>query len=88
MPRLRFTRAEAESEAIRLATEFVAALPRSAPGRCIGAYPDRIAPKGRGSKHPVNWDVGFVFHPPGVAYLGGEVFVMVDLETQAVATRE
>ncbi len=87
MPRLGFTRAEAEAEAVRLATEFVAGLPGAASARCIGASADRSRSRSATGKHPVAWSVGFVFHPPGVVMDGGELFVAVDLETKVVTTR-
>ncbi len=88
MPRLRFTRAEAEAEATRRATQLVSGIPGAASSRCIGAIPDPLAPRGRSTKHPVSWIVAFVFHPPEVIIDGGELFVAVDLETGAVAIRE
>jgi hypothetical protein len=88
LPRLRFTREEAEAEATRLAIEFVAGLPGAASGRCTRTYPDSMAPTSRSSKHPVAWVVVFIFHPLEVRMDGGELFVTVDLETKAVAIRE
>lgn len=88
MPRLRFTRAGAEIEAIRLATAFVATMPGAGYARCIGAVADPFAPRSTSSKHPLVWSVRFVFHPPGVVMDGGELFVAVNLETRAVTTRE
>jgi hypothetical protein len=89
VPRLRFTRAEAEAEAIRLATEFVAGRPGVEPGQCVGAVPDSMAARSRCSKHPVAWVVVFkAAQPPGVVMDGGELFVRVNLETNAVASSE
>jgi hypothetical protein len=88
LPGLRFTRRQAEAEAICLSTEFVSDLPDAASSRCIGAYADEMAPKSRSTKIPVVWVVGFVFHPPEVVMDGGELFVTVDLETKVVAIRE
>jgi hypothetical protein len=89
MTRLRFTRADAEAEATRLALEFVAGLPGCGSDRCVGAFPDTSAPRSRASKHPVAWLV--VFKAPqlaGVVMDGGEMFVSVNLQTNAIAIRE
>jgi hypothetical protein len=87
MPRLRFTREEAEAEATRLATEYVRGLPGAESMRCVRAHPDSMAPKSRTSKHPVVWKVVFVFHDSTVLMDGGELFVSVDLETEAVSLK-
>jgi len=88
--RLRFTRDEAECEAKRLATEFVAGLSNANGAQCRSVSPDGWAPKRRSSKHPVAWVVVFVFPPsdPHVVQDGGELFISVDLESKAVSTRE
>lgn len=89
MARLRFTRAEAEAEATRLASEFVAGLPGTSTDRCIGAFPDKTIPRSRASKHPVAWVVVFKTpQPPGVVMDGGELFVKVNLETNSVAIHD
>ncbi len=87
MPRLRFTREEAEAEATRLATEFVAGLPGDEPSRCTGAIPDPFATQSRSTKHPVSWIVRFVFHPPELIQDGGDLLITVHLETGAVTIR-
>ena len=89
LARLRFTRADAEAEATRRATEFVAGLADSASYRCVRAYPDSSAAKSNSSKHPVAWIVVFVsVQPPGVVMDGGELFVVVNLEARVVAIRD
>ena len=89
MPRLRFTRAEAEAEAIRLATAFVASLPGAESEQCVGAVPDSMAAPSRSSKHPVAWIVIFkASQPSGVMMDGGELFIVVNLETNRVAIRD
>ena len=85
MTLLRFTRAEAEAEAIRLAEAFVVGLPGCASLQCVGALPDWTMPGSHASKHPVAWLV--VFLSPGATMNGGELFVAVNLETNAVAIR-
>jgi hypothetical protein len=88
LPRLWFTRAEAQAEAKRRATEFVAGLPGGASARYIGASPDPFAHRSRCTKHSVSWVVAFKFHPPEMIMDGGDLLVTVDLETGAVAARE
>ena len=88
MPRLRFSRDEAEAEATRRARSLVAGLPGASSARCKGAVPDPSAPRSRRAKPPVAWLVAFVFHPPEVIMDGGELWVAVNLETEAVAIRE
>jgi hypothetical protein len=88
MPRLRFTREEAEAEATRLATEFVSGMAGAECARCLGAFPDRMMPKTSSSKHPVVWVVAFVFHPPDVIVDGGEIFVTVNLQTKVAGQCE
>jgi hypothetical protein len=89
MPRLRFTRAEAEGEALRLATEFVAKLPGSESDRCVGIVPDAMTPQSNASKHPVVWVAIFKTpQPHGEVMDGGELFVTVNLETNTVNIRD
>jgi len=88
LPRLRYTRAQAEAEAILLATEFVSGLPGAVSGRCTGAHPDRMAPMSGSTKHPVVWVVIFAFHPPEVLMDGGELSLTVNLETKIVSIRD
>jgi len=87
MPRLRFSREEAEAEARRLATEFVSCLPGVERLQCRSAMPDGLEPKSSASKHPVAWIV--VFAPcqsHEVVMDGGELFVKVNIETKAVSS--
>ena len=89
MPRLRYTRAEAEAEATRRATALIARTPGLSSCRCIRALPDPFAPAGHASKHPVAWVVLFAAPlPPGHVIDGGELFVNVNLETGVVTFRE
>jgi hypothetical protein len=86
VPRLRFTRAEAEGEAIQRATEVVATLPSGKSVQCVGAFPDWTAAPSRSSKHPVAWVA--IFTTPGDIMDGGELFVTVNLDTNTVGLRE
>jgi hypothetical protein len=88
LPRLRFTLADAEAEATRLATEFVTRLPHSASARHVRTVPDGTAPQSSSSKHPVAWCVMFVYHPLEVVMDGGELFVAVNLETKTAYIHE
>mgnify|MGYP006969361497 CR=1 FL=1 len=89
MTRRRFTRAEAEAEATRFASEFVAGRRGCSSDHCVGAFPDATAPRGRASKHPLAWVVVFKApQPPGVVMDGGELFVAVNLETNTIAVLE
>lgn len=89
MTRLRFTRTEAETQAKRLASDFVSGLPWASSYRCVHAHPDTTVPKSGASKHPVAWVVMFKSpDPPGVVVDGGELFVTVNVETNAVAIAE
>jgi hypothetical protein len=88
LPRLRFTREEAEAEAKRLAEEYVAELPGLTPTRFVRTYPDRTVPRSGDSKHPVTWVALFEFsHAPGEVVDGGELFVVVNLATKAASIR-
>ena len=89
MPRLRFTREEAESEAKRLATEFLTGLSGAQSAQCSGAHPDPRVPNRPSSKHPVAWLVYFIpsASDPN-AVVDGEACVSVNLETRAVAMSE
>jgi hypothetical protein len=89
VPRLRFTRAEAEEKAIRLATKFVAGLSGYESDRCAGAVPASSDMQSTSSKHPVVWVVMFrTPQPLGIVMDGGELFVTVNLETNAVSIRD
>ena len=84
MVRLRFTLAEAEEEATRLATEYVTRQPNTENARLHHVSPVKSAPKSAASKHPVVWCVSFVFHPPDVIIDGGELMLDVNVETKEV----
>jgi len=89
MERIRFTRAQAQNEASRRATEFVSELPSCTGFRLRGAHPDTTMPKSQSSKHPIAWLVVFgLDQPDGSVMDGGELFVAVDLESGAIAIRE
>ena len=81
MSRLRYSRAEAEAEAIRRAGALVAGRPDCDQWRLRGASPNPLVPPSQASKHPVGWLVLFAPVPPeGELIDGGELFVAVDLE--------
>jgi hypothetical protein len=85
MARLRYTRAEAEVEAARLATEYVQALPDVDGVRLHHVSPVNSAPKSNASKLPVVWSAMFVFpSPAGAVVDGGELIVTINIETKAV----
>ncbi len=84
MARLRYSLAQAEEEAIRLAEAFVALRP----DRDLWILHHRRAfPKGSSpaSKHPMTWSVMFSPNPQdGSVIDGGEMFVIVNLVTKSV----
>jgi hypothetical protein len=84
--RFRYTWADAEAEATRRAKDFVAARPdRGELGHRI-TYPDSLAPAGRRSKHPMVWVAVFTpVHEGGEVIDGGELLLVVDLESGSVA---
>ena len=85
MTRLRYTRAEAETEAARLAMEFVQGLPDTEDAKLYRVSPVNSAPKSDASKFPVVWSAMFVFpSPAGSVIDGGELIVTVNIETKAV----
>lgn len=89
MGRLRYSRAEAEAEATRRAERFVADRPDREVLRHCGTYPDWVVPPSPASKHPVAWVAVFAPIPPdGGVIDGGELFVVVDLESGSVAVRD
>ena len=85
--RLRFTLEEMENVAIRLAIEHMRSVDPSGSSLCLGAVPDKGAPKSRCSKHPVVWSVGFVWHAPEVVLDGGDLWVQVNVETQSAVVK-
>lgn len=89
MGRIRFTREQAQHEAVRRASEFVSGLPSYASSvRLRHALPDPTAAKSCTSKHPIAWIVVFASDlPDGAIMDGGELFVAVDLESGVVAIR-
>ena len=88
MARLRFTREEAQQEATRLATAFVQGQRQLPPLRWISTTAAHEEPKREASKHPVVWNVMFaLIPPPGATIDGGELDIVVDLETKSAAIR-
>jgi hypothetical protein len=86
MARLRYTRAEAEAEAARLATEYVRTLPDAGDAKLQHVSPGVRAPKSNASKFPVIWSATFVFPAPAGAIVdGGELIVTVNVETKVAA---
>ncbi|MDB5389592.1 MAG: hypothetical protein JWM11_5238 [Planctomycetaceae bacterium] len=85
MTRLRYSFEGALARAEQLAKEFAGRQTWGPLARCVGAAPAALEPQGSCSKHPTVWHVCFVFHAPDVAMDGGELFVLVDLETEAVS---
>lgn len=84
MARLRYTLAEAEEEAVRLAVDAIKQIPNTANARLLGASPLASAPQSSSSKFPVSWNVVFVFHSPEVVMDGGEMMFDVNIETKEV----
>jgi hypothetical protein len=85
MGRLRYSREEAEAEAIRRAAEFVAKRSDARSWQNPRAMPNPLVPRSKASKHPVTWLVLFPpVLPDGGAIDGGELFVDVDLEANTV----
>jgi hypothetical protein len=78
-PTRRFSRGEAEAEAIRLAKEFVAAN-GGAGWTCGGAKPDNLAPGYKRRKNVIKWSVLFDRAIDG-ATVDGPAIVLVDIET-------
>jgi hypothetical protein len=76
---MRFSRHEAEAEAIRIAGEFVAANGGSG-WSCAGAKPDVLAPGYRRRKDIIKWSVLFD-RSVGDAVVDGPAVVLVDIET-------
>jgi len=85
MARLRYSFAEAEEEAKRLAIAYVhskAAWPGAVFRR---AMPSRVSPASASSKHPVVWTAFFDFPwPHGVVVDDGEFMFDVNIETKEV----
>ncbi len=84
--RLRYSRDEARSEAIRRAEAFVAERDDRDEWRLRMAFPNTLVPPSQASKHPVAWLVLFAPIPAeGEVIDGGELFVAFDLESGTVA---
>ncbi len=85
MARLRYSREQAQAEAIRRAEAFVTDRPDRDELRLSGAIPNTLVPPSQASKHPVAWFVLFAPVPPdGGVIDGGELCVAVDLESGSV----
>lgn len=87
MGRVRYSLAEAQAEATRRAAEFVAARPDRDEWRHISTSPDSFAPLRSSSEHPIVWVAMFAPVPPDRSVIdGGELFVIVDLQSGTVVT--
>ena len=85
MARIRLTFRQAAEKATRLAVEFKQTFPNFERYRYLITFPDRFTPQSNSTKHPVNWSVTFKLDPPPGAVLdGGELTVMVNIETNEV----
>lgn len=85
MARLRYSREEAQAEAVRWAKAFIAEWPDGGQWRFLRAFPNSLAPTSETSKHPVAWFVLFAPVPPEDGVVdGGELWVAVDLESGSV----
>ncbi|WP_337173788.1 hypothetical protein [Paludisphaera sp.] len=78
---MRFSKVEAEREAIRLAERLVAA-DGGAGWTCLGASPNVLAPGYKKRKNIIKWSVAFDRSSGGVM-IDGPVVVHVDIETGA-----
>lgn len=88
MTRLRYSREQAEAEAISRAEAFLADRPDRDQWRLDGACPNTLVPRSQTSKHPAAWLVLFAPVPPGGGVIdGGELLVAVDLEADTIAIR-
>ncbi|MCE9560864.1 MAG: hypothetical protein K8U57_02305 [Planctomycetes bacterium] len=85
MARLRYSREEAQAEAVRRAEAFVADRADCDEWRLRMAFPNTLLSPSQASKHPVAWFVLFAPVPPeGGVIDGGEMCVAVDLESGSV----
>ena len=84
MPRLRFTYDDAKARAEQLAIAFAATQDWGDRTRLDGAGPEPLVRQGKSSKHPTVWSMRFVSHRPDAVVDGGDLFVVVDLETRIV----
>lgn len=85
MARQRYSREQAQIEAIRRAEAFAVDWPDRGRSQLRGAFPNTGVPPSQASKHPVAWLVVFAPVPPeGGVIDGGELFVAVDLESGSV----
>jgi hypothetical protein len=83
--RLRYTRVDAESEATRLAMEYVSNDPSLSEADLAQVVSSTFAPKSKNSKFPVVWFAVFKFPSrPGVVVDGGELSLHVNIETREV----
>jgi hypothetical protein len=76
---MRFSKSQAEAQAVRLAEEFVAAN-GGASWTCIGAKPNVLVPGHKRRKNIVKWSVAFD-RSDGGALVDGPAIVDVDIET-------
>jgi hypothetical protein len=80
---MRFSKREAEAEAVRIAKEFVA-VNGGAEWSCGGAKPDDLAPGYRRRKDVIKWSVLFD-RSVGETVVDGPAVVLVDIETGEAA---
>ena len=89
MARVRLSRAEAHGEATRRASAFIAERDDRDNWRHISTTPDTLGPSRRAAKSPVVWVAMYAPIPPSdVVIDGGELFVVVDLESGTVGLRQ
>lgn len=83
MSRLRYTLRQAEAEAKRLAEAYVARLQNVDGYVFRRVIANDYAPKSPGTRLPVEWHAVFTRdYPEGVVVDGGELVVVVNIETQ------
>jgi hypothetical protein len=85
LARLRYSLAEAEAEAMRLAIEYVQSEAKWPGAVFRRARPSPFSPTSASSKHPVVWTAYFDLPWPGdIVVDGGELMFDVDIETKVV----
>ncbi len=85
MARIRYSLADAEEEAKRLAIDYVQNTAKwpGAVFKCVGT--SRLSRHSSSSKHPVEWVVFFELPwPEGVVVDGGDLMFDVNIETKEV----
>ena len=88
MARVQHSKAEAQAEATRRATAFIAERDDRDYWRHISTTPDTVGPQRRTAKSPVVWVAMYAPILPSAGVIdGGELFVVVDLESDTVGLR-